>query len=163
DFAWRLALTQAGPFVPQGDNGYSVKSETGQASHYFSQPFFDAEGAVDFGAGEIAVAGRAWLDREWSSQPLAPGQRGRDWLSLHLDDGAKLMAFALRSDDAPAFHSGTWIAADGTPEPLTGGQIEMIPDRAHRVAGRRVPVRWRVRVPGRGLDIALTPLNPDCW
>jgi predicted secreted hydrolase len=163
DFAFDLGLLPWGPFVAHGDRGYSVKSSNGQASHYFSQPFLEVEGGVKFEDREIAVRGSAWLDREWSSQPLAPGQRGWDWLSLHLDSGDKLMAFALRSDDAPTFHSGTWIAPGGAPDPLTAGGIEMIPGRTRRVAGRRVPVRWRVRVPARGLDMELTPLNPDCW
>ncbi len=163
DFAFRLSLTRAGPFVPQGEDGYSVKSATGQASHYFSQPFLAVEGALLLEGREIAVSGDAWLDREWSSQPLAPGQQGWDWLSLHLDRGEKLMAFALRSENAPAFLSGSWIAADGTPAPLAGADIQLTPLGARRVAGRRIPVRWRVRVPARGLDVILDPLNPGAW
>ncbi|MBS8229233.1 lipocalin-like domain-containing protein, partial [Vannielia litorea] len=37
DFAYDLALTATGPLVLHGDAGYSVKSPTGQASHYYSQ------------------------------------------------------------------------------------------------------------------------------
>lgn len=163
DFAYRLALTQQGPFVPQGDNGYSVKSNQGQASYYFSQPFFAAEGALTISGEEIPVTGRAWLDREWSSQPLAPGQRGWDWLSLHLASGEKLMAFALRSDDAAPFLSGTWIATDGTPAPLPGAELSLMPQRERRIAGRRIPTRWRVQVPMRGFDVTVTPLNVEAW
>lgn len=163
DFAYDLRLTPRGPFVAQGDQGYSVKSDAGEASYYFSQPFLAAEGVLTLGDAETAVTGRAWLDREWSTQPLAPGQRGWDWLSLHLETGEKLMAFALRSDNAPPFLSGTWIAPDGTPDPLSGGDLNLTPQRERRVAGRFLPTRWRVQIPSRALDVSVTALNPDAW
>src|SRR5580693_164383 len=43
--------------------------------------------------------GQAWMDREWSSQPLAADQTGWDWLSLHLNNGEKLMLYRLRQTD----------------------------------------------------------------
>ena len=62
--------------------------------------------------GAVKVTGQAWLDREWSSQPLDRTQRGWDWIALHLDDGRKLMAAQVRGD-AP-FLFGSLIAPDGT-------------------------------------------------
>ena len=84
NFAYTLDLTATGPLVLQGEGGYSRKSEAGQASYYYSQPFFTAEGSVSLNGREMKVAGRAWMDREWSSQPLGPDQKGWDWFSLHL-------------------------------------------------------------------------------
>jgi len=43
DFAYDMALTAQGPLVFHGDAGYSVKSEDGQASYYYSQPFYGIE------------------------------------------------------------------------------------------------------------------------
>ncbi|MEM9754833.1 MAG: lipocalin-like domain-containing protein, partial [Pseudomonadota bacterium] len=40
DFSYDLALTAEGPLVFHGQDGYSVKSAEGQASHYYSQPFY---------------------------------------------------------------------------------------------------------------------------
>ena len=51
----------------QGEGGYSRKSEAGQASYYYSQPFFGAEGSLSMNGRKIQVSGRAWMDREWSS------------------------------------------------------------------------------------------------
>src|SRR5690606_998978 len=81
DFAYDLRMEAKGPIVLHGEAGYSVKSHQGQASHYYSQPFFAVKGMLHLPSGEVAVEGTAWLDREWSSQPLAPDQTGWDWFS----------------------------------------------------------------------------------
>ena len=47
----------------------------------------------------VEVTGQAWMDREWSSQPLASDQTGWDWFSLHLNSGEKLMLYRLRQTD----------------------------------------------------------------
>ncbi|WP_101068151.1 lipocalin-like domain-containing protein [Roseovarius salinarum] len=158
-----LTLRAEGPLVFHGRDGYSVKSEDGQASHYYSQPFYRAEGTLALPGGDVGVTGRAWLDREWSSQPLSESQSGWDWISLHLEDGAKLMAFRLRDRDGPPFLSGTWIAPDGTATPMHGPDIAMTPRGTARVAGRTVPVAWRVEAPARDLDVTLRARNPDAW
>lgn len=163
DFSYTLTLKSERPTVLQGDNGYSVKSDHGQASYYYSQPFFDVSGRVTLDGQEIDVSGRAWMDREWSSQPLAPGQKGWDWFSLHLPDGEKLMLFQLRSDTDAPFYAGTWIAADGRAMPLDRGDIALVPLRTHAGAGRQVPVEWSVEIKSRGLRITTTPLNAESW
>jgi predicted secreted hydrolase len=162
DFGYAVRLQAGGPLVLHGAQGYSVKSEGGQASHYYSQPFYRLEGRLDLPGGPVDVTGNAWLDREWSSQPLAADQTGWDWFSLSFDSGEKLMGFVLRDGDA-GFTSGTWIAADGTPEPLAPGALRAEPLGLSTVAGREVPVEWRLTLPARGLDVTLTALNPDAW
>jgi predicted secreted hydrolase len=92
DFAYDMVLNSDGPLVFHGDEGYSVKSAEGQASFYYSQPFYAIQGTLILPTGSIEVAGDAWLDREWSSQPLSDSQTGWDWFSLSLADG-KLMGF----------------------------------------------------------------------
>lgn len=163
DFAYDLSLAADGPLVLNGDRGYSVKSAGGQASYYYSQPFYQVTGTLELPDGAVEVTGRAWLDREWSSQPLAADQQGWDWVSLHFDDGAKLMGFQLRQADGGTYTSGTWIGADGRVETFGDGVLTMTPlDRAE-VAGREVPVRWRLELPAHGLDITAAALNPQSW
>lgn len=163
DFAYALRLTTDRAPVLQGEQGYSVKSERGQASYYYSQPFFAVEGTLTLDGREIAVTGRAWMDREWSSQPLAADQKGWDWFALHLPAGEKLMLFQLVSETAASFRSGNWIGADGTVTPLRGDDIVLTPGDWRRMAGRRVPTTWTVEVRSRGLRIETTPLNPESW
>ncbi|MDH2325668.1 lipocalin-like domain-containing protein [Cereibacter sp. SYSU M97828] len=160
-FAYDLGLEATGPLVAQGDGGYSVKSAAGQASRYYSQPFFRASGSVELDGRTIPVTGTAWLDREWSSQPLAEDQSGWDWFSLSFDDGARLMGFRLRG--TTDYTSATWIAPDGTPDPQPPGALRLTPLRTAQVEGRAVPVEWRLELPAKGLDITTRALNDHAW
>ncbi len=161
DFAYDVTLTAKGPLVLHGQNGYSVKSAAGQASHYFSQPFYQLSGTLTLPDGDIPVTGTAWLDREWSSQPLAQDQTGWDWFSLSFDSGDKLMGFVLRGDTN--YTAATWITANGNATALPDGAFAATPLSNHNVAGRAVPVKWRVRLPERGVDVTVTAVNPNAW
>lgn len=163
DFSYDLKLRADGPLVSQGDNGYSVKSEAGEASHYYSQPFYIAEGTLTLPGGAVRVSGLGWLDREWSSAPLASNQTGWDWISLHLDTGEKLMVYRLRDDKGGTYTVGTWIGPDGTPDPLGPGELAMTPGATTSVTGRNVPINWQVTLAGRQLDIRLKAIYPDSW
>ncbi|RAU18870.1 iron ABC transporter permease [Nitrincola tibetensis] len=163
EFSYDLALANVGPSVLQGNQGYSVKSPQGQASYYLSLPFLQASGSIQIGDEQFSVTGDAWLDREWSSQPLAEDQEGWDWFSLHLDQGDKLMLFRLRHRQSQDYFSGTYISADGTAYPLQPNQIRMQPLRQHSVAGRRLPVEWQLTVEDVGIDLRTQALNPNAW
>ncbi|MGR3483787.1 MAG: lipocalin-like domain-containing protein [Paracoccaceae bacterium] len=163
DFAYDVALSAQGPLVPHGQGGYSVKSAQGQASYYYSQPFYAASGTLSLPGGEVAVTGTAWLDREWSSQPLAEDQTGWDWFSLTFGTGDKLMGFRLRQTDGSHYTSATWIAPDGTPAPYEDGALTAEPLAVTDLDGREVPTRWRVTLPERSLDVTVAAVNPDAW
>ncbi|MCG7622659.1 lipocalin-like domain-containing protein [Epibacterium sp. Ofav1-8] len=162
EFGYDLSLRAEGPLVLHGEAGYSVKSAQGQASYYYAQPGYRVSGTVRLPEGDLEVTGKAWLDREWSSQPLAADQSGWDWFSLHLDGGDKLMGFVLRSDSGD-FSSGTWIEADGTTSPLAPGSLAAEPRGWSAVAGRQVPTSWRVSLPERDLAVEVRALNPNAW
>lgn len=163
DFAYDLNLKAGGPFVPQGQKGYSVKSTAGQASHYYSQPFYRVDGTLSLPEGEIAVTGNAWLDREWSSQPLTEDQTGWDWISLHLDGGEKLMGYRLRNSAGGDYIVGNWIAPDGAPAPLSPGDLTMAITAWSETKGGRVPTGWAVTLPDRDVDITVDAINPQSW
>lgn len=162
-FRYDLSLSADRPFVPQGAHGFSVKSEAGQASHYYSQPFYQIEGVLTLPDGPVKVSGKAWLDREWSSQPLTADQTGWDWVSLHFEGGAKLMGYRLRDKNGGAYTVGTWIDPDGQPEPLTNGALTMTPTDHTDVAGRRVPTAWKIDLPSKTLTIETRAIYPDSW
>mgnify|MGYP001828594894 CR=1 FL=1 len=160
DFSYDMDLGAQGPFIFHGAEGYSVKSAAGQASYYYSQPFLEISGTLRLPEGDIAVTGTAWLDREWSSQPLADNQTGWDWFSLSFDDGDKLMGFRLQQTDGAHFASATWIAADGTTTSYADGALTAIPLLTNAAD---VPVRWQVTLPSKGVDVTVSAMNDDAW
>ncbi|MDA9059882.1 iron ABC transporter permease [Planktomarina temperata] len=162
EFAYDMVLKSDGPLVFHGDEGYSVKSAEGQASFYYSQPFYAIEGTLILPTGSIEVAGDAWLDREWSSQPLSDNQTGWDWFSLSLGDG-KLMGFRLRQTDGSYYTSATWIDPNGSATSYANGAFEADPVAISDVGGRDVPTTWNVRLPDRGVDVEVTAINPQAW
>jgi predicted secreted hydrolase len=162
-FAYTLQAKANGPLVMQGQKGYSVKSRDGTASHYYSQPFYEITGALTVDGRDIAVTGSAWLDREWSSQPLSESQSGWDWVGLSFASGARLMGFRLRDTAAGDFTAATWIDPDGTPTPYPDGAFRTTPLKTHEVAGRDVPVAWRLELPDQDLDITIAAVNPNAW
>lgn len=163
DFSYQLDLTAKGPLVLQGDAGYSVKSDEGQASYYYSQPFYKVRGTLRLPDRTVAVTGDAWLDREWSSQPLSEDQTGWDWFSLQFDSGARLMGFGLRSTDSGHFTSATWISPDGATRSYGDGALILTPQGRVEVNGAMTPVEWRVQLPEHGVDVTTVPLNPQSW
>ncbi|MEM7723470.1 MAG: lipocalin-like domain-containing protein [Pseudomonadota bacterium] len=162
-FAYDFDMTAEGPIIFHGDQGYSVKSEDGQASYYYSQPFYEVSGTLTLPDGPVAVTGTAWLDREWSSQPLSETQDGWDWFSLQFPDGARMMGFGLRDRAGDVFTSATWIDPDGTTTAYPNGALTLTPLTTAEVDGRTVPVEWRVELPAQGVDVETVPLNPQSW
>jgi len=159
DNAMRLQLRATAPLVLQGEAGFSAKHADGGGSWYYSQPFLKASGELTIAGQVIPVEGDAWLDREWSSQFLQPEQAGWDWFSLHLDSGEKLMLFQVRGKPGVAnYLQGNLVAPDGGTTPLDPARIELVPLQNSRVAGRDLPLHWRVSLPqiGRQFDIQAT-------
>ncbi len=161
DWGYDLVFDQIGPTVLQGDAGYSVKSASGQASHYYSHPFIPVSGSLHLPKGDVEVTGQAWLDREWSSQPLAADQTGWDWFSLVFDSGARLMGFRLRG--AQDFTAATWIDPDGTPTPFANGEFVAEPLEIAATDGGPIPVRWHVRLPRKQVDVTVIAMNSNAW
>ncbi len=162
-FRYAFELAADGPLVRHGENGFSRKSEDGRASYYFSQPFLKIDGVLVLRGREVKLSGLAWMDREWSSQPLAATQKGWDWFSLHFSTGEKLMVFRLRDQIAGDFCAGTWIGAEGAQQALDRNDITLKPISETRVSGRVLPVRWKLLVKSHGLDVETTPVNAASW
>jgi len=163
DFAYTLALNAQGPLVFHGADGFSVKSAEGQASYYYSQPFYEVAGVLELPGGAVEVTGQAWLDREYSSQPLSENQLGWDWVSFHLETGEKLMGFQLRQTDGSVYTAASWITPEGELTAFEDGALTMTPLDTASVRGRDVPVRWRVELPARDLDVEIDAVNPQSW
>ena len=167
DFALSLILTPTQPPLPQGAGGYSRKGpRPEQASYYYSLPQLRARGTLSRGGRAEAVAGSAWLDREWSSDYLGTAAIGWDWTGINLDDGGALMAFRIRGRDGGTIWAGGSLRDGG------GRMVRFAPEdvrfapvswwRSPRT-GARYPVAQdvHVRLPGGIRRFRLTPLFAD--
>jgi predicted secreted hydrolase len=163
DFSYAFQLKADRSLVLQGDAGYSKKSEREQASYYYSQPLFQVSGGLTIDGKPIDVTGQAWMDREWSSQPLASDQTGWDWFALHFAGGEKLMLYRMREKSGRDYASGTWILPDATTRQLAPADIKMTPHAPIEVEGRNLPVAWQIAIPSLSIAIETTPLNPRAW
>lgn len=157
NFKYYLKLKAKGPIIKHGKDGRSVKSDSGQASAYYSQPFFQAEGWVEQNGNRLNVSGTAWADHEWSSQFIAESQDGWDWFSLNFDSGEKLMLFQVRERIKPNYYSGTWIDAEGVNKPVDPSQIVL--QSLNTKNSLDYITDWKIKIKNLNLDITIKALN----
>ena len=105
---------------------------------------------------EWRVAGVSWMDKEFSSSQLTEEQTGWDWFGLQLDDGRDLMVYRLRREDGSVdTDHATLVESDGTVHYLPSDAWDLSVRRRWRSDETQAeyPVRWRLRIPGHGLDL----------
>ncbi|MGE3310154.1 MAG: lipocalin-like domain-containing protein [Limisphaerales bacterium] len=114
--SWDLTLVPAKPLVVFGERGVSRKGASPTAaSHYLTFSRLDVQGHLDVEGSSRAVHGIAWMDHEFSSSQLSPGQTGWDWVSIQLQDGGEIMAYRLRHKDGSTdpYSTLAWVDRDG--------------------------------------------------
>ncbi|WP_156679097.1 lipocalin-like domain-containing protein [Sphingomonas profundi] len=167
EFALSLTLNPRQPPLPQGEGGYSRKGpDPRQASYYYSIPHLAVAGTLTRNGRAVPVFGRAWLDREWSSDYLGGAAVGWDWTGLNLNDGGALMAFRIRDKAGRALWAGgSYRGRDGRVVRLTPGDVRFTPLTRWRSrrTGAVYPVAQMlsVRLPGGVRHYRLTPLFAD--
>jgi predicted secreted hydrolase len=164
-FQLRLTLHPEKPPVLHGENGLSQKSAgTGHASYYFSLTRLAANGQLELNGQLLELAGLAWMDHEFFTHQLEPGQVGWDWLSLQLGDKTELMLFRIRRKDGSfdPFSAGTYIDAQGKPTHLKAADFAIQPlaqTWTSPATQATYPIAWKILVPKLELDLeAHTPL-----
>jgi predicted secreted hydrolase len=149
-FSLALDFRPTQPPLPQGRNGYSRKGpRPEEASYYYSIPHLRVAGHVRRGDRTIAVTGEAWLDREWSSNYLAPAAQGWDWTGLNFDDGSALMAFRIRRKGGGVLWAGGSLRRpDGTTSVLGPNDVAFRPLATwrSRATGATYPVMQELAV-----------------
>jgi len=163
DFALDLELTPTQEVLLEGERGFSRKGPgASQASYYYSEPQLAVHGTVRTAAGSIEARGVAWLDHEWSSELLAPGAVGWDWLGANLDGGGALMAFRIRAGDGRVlWSSATWRPPRGPAVTFAPADVAFVPQRTWRspASGTQYPVVMELRVGNR--EFRIEPLMDD--
>lgn len=160
-FGLDLVLQPTQPLLLQGDAGFSRKGpQPQQASHYYTQPQLAVQATLTLDGRPQRMAGRGWLDHEWSDELLASGTVGWDWIGINLADGGALTAFVLRraNDDRP----GSVVWAGGSHRPAGGAVRSFAPDEVRFTAlrswtspatGARYPVHWRITTPAGDFEL----------
>lgn len=156
-FELDLSMAPTQPLLLQGQDGYSRKGpQPGQASHYYSQPHLQVQARVVRGTRLQTLAGRGWLDHEWSDELLPAGAVGWDWIGINLDDGGALTAFRLRRADGSAlWGGGSHRTADGRLRTFGADEVQFAAQRfwTSPVSLARYPVDWQIRTPGRSFRL----------
>jgi predicted secreted hydrolase len=166
DFGLELRLDPGKPPAFNGVDGYSRKgSEAGNASYYYSLTRMPTRGTITVDGSRIPVTGTSWMDHEFGTSFLEPGQIGWDWFSLQLDDGTDLMLYQLRRGDGSAdeHSSGTIVNAAGASHTFGRAAFSLVAGRAwtSRGTSARYPVEWRISVPAERLDLTAQALVDD--
>jgi predicted secreted hydrolase len=165
DVALDLVLHPLRPPLLQGDEGLSQKgSQPGNASYYYSVTRWQVAGTLRINAEMLAVQGAAWMDREWSSSALEPGQVGWDWFSLQLDDGSDLMLYVIRRADGSVdpSSSGTWLSPAGQARRLDSSEFTLLSTATWTSpSGVQYPAAWRLDIAPLDLALEVLPLLAD--
>jgi predicted secreted hydrolase len=161
----RLDLVSKKSIVIHGQDGLSRKGpKPGEASHYYSLTRIAASGGLSLEGQDYKVSGQAWMDREFFSSVPGDTTAGWDWICIQLNNNQELMLFRLRAKDGSfsPYSSGTFVDENGRTDflPLTQFSLTATKHWHSPVTGGDYPVEWRIKVPGKQLDLTLTTALP---
>ncbi len=146
-----LRLTPQQAITPHGDQGLSQKgAEEGNASYYYSYTDMSTEGTISIDGKTWEVSGQSWMDHEFSTSFLEPGQLGWDWFALQLDNGTELMLYRMRRDDGSTdpFSSGSFVDREGQRTHLTSAEFSLEPKKWWKSprSGAEYPLTWKIHI-----------------
>ncbi len=139
------------PPVLHGDSGYSKKGLKKQsASCYYSFTRLFAKGSITLDGKRRKVSGSAWMDHEFSSDPLESNLVGWDWFSIQLDNRMEVMAYFLRKKDggySPA-SSATVVFENGDSIRVPMDFLSAIPRNNWKSpkTGAVYPIEWTLKI-----------------
>lgn len=153
------------PRIFHGQDGFSPKTADGKnGSLYFSQTRMTTKGTVFLNGKPVEVQGQSWLDREIFTSSLAGNQKGWDWTALSLNDGQDLMLYHLRDAKGEIdFALGTWADGTGKSASLPAEDWDLTPLDywESETTLSRYPVSWRLRIPGKDIDVKVEAVIPN--
>lgn len=172
DLALDLQLSDIRGPILHGQDGYSQKGpDAGNASYYVSQTRLQTGGTIKIKEKEFHVSGSSWMDHEYSTSALSPGQIGWDWFSIQLmadndvNEPLELMVYHIRRADGTVdpFSSGTLIFPDGSTAQLGPAEFEIKSLDTWRSprSGGVYPSRWMLSIDSENLSLEIEPYLAD--
>jgi predicted secreted hydrolase len=132
----------------------------GNASHYYSFTRLQTKGTIRIDGVDFRIRGSSWMDHEFSTSFLEPGQLGWDWFSIQLHNGIDLMLYRMRRKDRTTdpFSSGSLVRKDGLLTHISVTEFEMMPLRnwTSSATGATYPLDWSIEIPGLGYQLTVT-------
>jgi len=163
-FEATLKPTKKPVFNGIAKDGVSFKDE-GQASRYFSYTRMEMEGDLTANGETEHFHGGAWMDREFGTWTPTEKQKGWDWFSIQLTNGAELMCYQIRdAEGKPSpFSSGNYVERDGEFTPLGHQDFTIEPTGFWKSPKTQAtyPSGWTIKVPKFDLDLTVTPVIED--
>jgi predicted secreted hydrolase len=149
------------PVLEDAADLLGARSRAG-ALHSYVISRLSATGSLRLSGADRKVWGEAWLDRAWGAPPIPRGQMTLNRFALQLEDGRDLLCLQLRRRDGSGtpIPSCLLIGTDGSTKSFRRREIRLEP-LAHwrsKLDGTAYPVRWRLELPGEGLDLEIDPL-----
>lgn len=161
-----LELRGAKPRVTAGDLG-GAGGASAAPFQFYTEPRLRARGTLLADGRQTEVDGLFSLEHAWGELPLPGGPVGNDRFTLHLDDGSEVILLRTHrtrgGGEESASATGLVIDPSGAASALAGDDVQLEP-LEHWTSPRtraRYPIRWRLRIPDRSLDVTLTPPSPD--
>ncbi len=166
DFALDVTLVPVKKPVLHGDRGYSRKgSQVESASCYYSFTRLKAHGNIRVGNENFAVDGYAWMDHEFSTNPLEKDLVGWDWFSIQLDNNTELMAYFLRKKDGSFSDasSATFVTESGDTFHLNSEDLNLTTMSTWKSghSGGIYPSKWRLSIPKLNLNLEIDTAMAD--
>jgi geranylgeranyl pyrophosphate synthase len=158
----RLTFTPRKPAVRHGEDGVTLLDSRREMFYYFI-PRCDVTGVVHVGGREVEVErGSGWYDHEFggsADEPLT-GPLNDDfswnWLSAQLSDGSDLSVFEIVEPGKPGAEChAVLVGADGSRRMFPGVALEPLSVWTSSRTFQDYPDRWRVSVPGAGVELAV--------
>ena len=161
-----LRLSPRKPPVMHGEAGLSRKGPAeGNASYYYSFTNMPTQGTVTCGGKSWEVTGSSWMDHEFSTSFLEPGQLGWDWFAIQLDNDHELMLYRMRRNDGSSdpFSSGSLVDAEGRVLHLASSDFELVPQQrwTSSQSGGKYPLSWQINIPQLDCQLFVTTLLQD--
>lgn len=167
DYGIDLTLTPEKPADIQGQNGVSQKAAgAGHASHYYSLTRLVTSGTIRVQGRVYQVQGASWMDHEFFTGGLAPGEAGWDWVGLQFENNTELMLYRMRHTDGTLdpFSSGSYVDAAGHATFLSSRDFSMTPAGDTWTSPQthaHYPLRWHVQIPKLHLEFDISTPLPD--
>jgi predicted secreted hydrolase len=125
-------------------------------SRYFSLTDMNVQGVVKTGGREVAVKGKAWLDRQWGNWENNDFDQWK-WVSIQLFNGMEIMVFkfTLKGRSVSPLCDIVW--PDGTREHNARYNLEVTDNWVSPKTGVSWSSGWKLTIPAHKLELNVTP------